>query len=227
MTETAANRAAYAILATVCLFVSGCSAFALPRSAEVRPGPSLSIAAVAATPPGDAASWFFSIYCTSGCNRAMFTPAVSFLYGTAGADGVGRAEYGFGINGVVPYIEAYRRVDGGTGRAFGFGARAGALDESRQGQLYARIDLRRNGDRTTFLNPTWFGHFYRDQWFQAVGTAIGTEEVDGASSSLTLAVTPMLGWARRGRYAPEAERSAFSAFVLLSATVTMHRAAPD
>lgn len=220
------RRATILLAISASMSVSGCTAFALPRPAQVRPGPSLTMSVAAATPPGDAASWFWSVYCSSNCNRAMVAPAAQVMYGLADEDGIGRTEVGGGINGIVPFIEAYRRVDSGAGRALGFGGRIGALPitATSEVQLYARINLKENGARTTFLNPTYFAHFSGRYWVQTAGAVFGMHETD-EQSSITLALTPSVAWSRRSDFAPAEERSAVSAFIVLSASFSLHRPA--
>ena len=153
----------------------------------------------------------------------MLAPVLGVSYGLTDEHGVGVAEFGAGIGGVFPWIEGYLPVNPGDDRVFGFGVRSGIpLGGSIEHQLYARIDLQQRDSITTFLNPTVFHHRDdRGQWFTALSGVYGMRQDEGASS-ITLFVAPTVGWTRRPHAGNPDERSAFGAFVVLSASFAFH-----
>src|SRR5690349_11870341 len=110
------------LLFLACGAASACTSFATERSAEVLPGPSLTLQGSISTPPGDEPSWFWSYDCASGCDRAIggFDAALAF----------GRTQgtpytVGAGVSGLLyPYVEGYIQLGRGAS-PYGVGARLG------------------------------------------------------------------------------------------------------
>ena len=205
-------------------FASGCTAFSLPRPAHVQPGPSVDFSLVAATPPGDAPSWFYSVYCVANCNRAMFAPAMSLMYGATDSAGIGVFEVGAGSGGLHPYIELYRPFNPRSARVAGIGARVGLPLHGMEHQLYARMNLRRSGGRTVFINPSLFHKMdiRRDQSFTVFSAVLGLHE-DESRSATTLSLAPSIGYTRRNEFADPDEQRHLGVFLVLSATYSVHR----
>ena len=142
-------------LAVVVASSAACTSFSTVRSAEVYPGPSVSVQASASMPPGDDAGWFWSFDCAVRCNHPIVGGDVGLAYGWAGSQG-GFA-LALGTSGTHPYIDAYAQI--GTGRSpWGLGARLGPFGNWREHQVYGRYDVRFNDRSRLLLNPALFIH---------------------------------------------------------------------
>jgi hypothetical protein len=120
---------------------TGCTSFATVRSAEVNAGSSFTAQAAIASPPGDAAGWFWNFDCASQCNHAIVSG--DFVYASGRRTGSGHPyTIGAGLSGTFPYAEAYWQLDTSRTRPFGIGGRAGLpISGWAEHQLYARYDV--------------------------------------------------------------------------------------
>lgn len=166
----------------------GCTAFSAVRSAEVVPGRTLDVAMTVATPPGDAAAWFWTYDCATECDRAIPSVDVAFTHGVV-PEGSGRPyEVGAGLSGFYPYVQGYVQLRRGR-RPFGVGGRAAlALSGWGEAALFLRHDVPL-GPRTRLLwVPTLFWHGGNSPngmnpgLFAAVAQGVGLEHWMGSVS---------------------------------------------
>src|SRR5215213_8192329 len=132
---------------------SSCTSFATVRSAEVHPGPSVTLQASISTPPGDGPAWFWSFDCASECDHAIGGFDASLAFGQTGRTPFA---WGAGVSGVHPYVEGYVQIGRGE-RPYGVGARLGVPVTSwNEHQLYGRYDVRLANGQRLLLNPGLF-----------------------------------------------------------------------
>lgn len=192
---------------------AACTSFATVRSAEVPAGPSLTVQASVASPPGDEAAWFWGLDCARDCDRSIPGGDVVLAYGRTPR--AGRAfTLGVGISGwLYPYAEGYLQLGGSARLPVGVGARLGLPAQSwTEHQVYGRVDVPL-GDRMRLLwNPSAFYHVGKSPNGQNPGRFTG--HVQGLGLQLgtgTAVVTPSVavvsGRAEREsygqRYGPE------------------------
>ncbi len=179
-----------------------CSSFATVRSARVTPGSSFTMQAAVASPPGDAAAWFWSLDCTDQCNHAI--PGVDLAF-ASGQRTASRTPFtiGGGLNGFYPYVEGYLQVDTTRARPFGIGVRAGIpISGWMQHQLYARVDLVRTSSVRLLWNPGVVYHTGHSPNGSNAGTFLGLTQAFGAAIGAGSAVfTPSVSmvWGRTER----------------------------
>jgi hypothetical protein len=217
------------LLFLVCGTASACTSFATVRSAEVHPGPSLTLQGSISTPPGDEPAWFWSFECASECNRVIggFDAAVAF----------GRTErtpftVGGGVSGLLyPYVEGYVQIGRGA-NPYGVGTRLGLpVTGWTEHQLYGRYDVRLGNGQRLLLNPALFyhagntpngdnpGHFVA--LVQGVGLLL-----EGERTSVVPALSVVAG--RGEREGDGREISPFtSVFAAASISITWHRRRTD
>ena len=213
-----ARRGRFLVVLLLCLPLAGCPAFALPRPAQIEPGVSVTGSLIAMTPPGDAASWFWSFDCVSNCNHASVAPALFVRAGVGEARP--RGELGLGVGGTSVYVEGYGLLSDPDARAWGLGGRLSLPPQYGASEVFARINLRESEERTLFLNPTYAVHAADGRQFHAFFLAIGTHEEDDGGG-MTLALTPAVSYTRRPDAYGAGEREAWSAFVVLSGSYSV------
>jgi len=218
-----------ACIRPVCLaaVLSGCTSFATLRSADVRPGASFLVQASLAASPGDEAGWFWSIDCASQCNHAISALDLGVSFG-ARSTGAPPMAFGFGLNGLNPYLDAYLQLSTARKLPFGVGARLGLpLDSWSEHQVYGRLDLALGPDVRLLLNPGLFyhtGHSPNDQnpgSFLGLVQGVGIEFSDGP-----IAIIPGLAfvWGRAERTSyGEQIGPAYQAFVTASVGIVFRR----
>jgi hypothetical protein len=182
---------------------AACTTFSTIRSAEVRPGPGLTVQGAMAWSPGDAAGWFWSIECESHCNHAIAAMDFALAFGSTGAMPVA---LGFGLNGTSPYVDGYLQLNKSRGLPFGVGARIGLPFESwNEHQVYGRLDIPLARDARLLYNPGVFYHTGTSPNGQNPGSflgivqAVGMEMGDG-SMTITPGLSLVLGRAERNSY---------------------------
>jgi hypothetical protein len=195
------------------------------RSAEVLPGPSLTLQGSISTPPGDGPAGFWSFDCASECDRAIGGVDAAFAIGQSG-----RTPFtlGAGVSGVqYPYLEGYVQLGRGA-RPYGVGARLGVPVTSWvQHQVYGRYDVRLGDGRRLLLNPGLFyhggnspngenpGHFLA--LVQGVGVLFEGERI-----SVAPALSVVAGRGKRESYGQESGPFT-SIFAAASVSVSWHR----
>jgi hypothetical protein len=220
-------RASSVLLLLVLPLVGGCTSFATIRSAELRPGTSLTAQASITTPPGDVTGWFWSFDCAEACDHPIVGGDLGVTHAWPSKAGGGFA-LGLGTSGVHPYVDGYLQLAQGR-RPFGIGARVGVPVLSwREHQLYARYDVPLGGSTRLLLNPAVLLHEGRSPNGANPGSFVGFVQgigllLEGERVSWTPAVALVGGRARRdsyGRqYGPES-----SVFIAASLGVDFHRA---
>jgi hypothetical protein len=204
---------------------SACTSFGTVRSAEVHPGPALTLQGSISTPPGDGAAWFWSFDCASECDRAIggFDAALAI-----GQTGRTPFAVGAGLNGLeYPYLEGYVQVGSGAS-PYGVGARLGVPVTSWvQHQIYGRYDVRLANGRRLLLNPGLFyhggnspngenpGHFLA--FVQGVGVLL-----EGERTSVVPAVSVVAGRGEREGFGGE-DGPFTSIFAAASVSISWHR----
>ena len=93
------------------ILVTGCTSFTTVRSAEVRPGGRLDASLTLATPPGDAAAWFWAWDCPYRCNRALLSPGLALNHGVRPEAGGLPYELGVGMSGTYPFLQGYVQLE--------------------------------------------------------------------------------------------------------------------
>jgi hypothetical protein len=204
---------------------ASCTSFGAVRSAEVLPGPSLTVQGSISTPPGDGPAWFWSFDCAFDCNRVIGGVDAAFAIGQTG-----RTPFtvGAGVSGLeYPYLEGYVQLGGGA-NPYGVGARVGLpVTGWTQHQVYARYDVRLKNGQRLLLDPALFyhggnspnganpGHFLA--LVQGVGVSFEGERV-----SMVPALSVVAG--RGEREGLDQESGPFtSIFAVASVSVSWHR----
>lgn len=195
---TVARRSA---IVALCASAAGCTSFATVRSAEVSPGPSAVVQGSLASPPGDAAGWFWSLDCAQDCNHPIPGGDASFAYGHAGASRP--FTLGVGLNGVYPYLEGYVQLSRSERYPAGVGARVGIPMLSwHQHQLYARVDVPVARDVTVLWNPGIVYHTGNSPNGENPGRFLGLVQAVGVQAgSGPIRLVPSAGvvWGRASR----------------------------
>jgi hypothetical protein len=208
-------------------FLAGCTSFSTVRSAEVRPGPAMSVQASIASRPGDDAAWFWSLDCPERCDRAIPSVDLTLEHGRRPSSGVAYT-LGLGLSGVHPYAEAYAQLGSSRRLPIGVGARVGNPFASwTQHQLYARVDVALTSRQRLLLNPALFYHSGRSPNGENPGSFLGLVQGVGVEFDMgTVSVRPAaaLVWGRAERtssgqrYGPTTK-----AFGTASLAVSVHR----
>jgi len=213
------------MLFLVCGTASACTSFATVRSAEVHPGPSLTLQGSITTPPGDEPAWFWSFDCAFQCDHAVggFDAALAF-----GQTGRTPFTVGAGVSGLLyPYVEGYVQLRSGA-RPYGVGARLGLPATGwTEHQLYGRYDVRLGKGRRLLLNPGLFYHVGNSPngenpgHFVALVQGVGLL-LEGERTSVVPALSVAAGRGKRESYSQEIGPFN-SVFAVASVNVTFHR----
>ena len=110
--------------AAVPLLLSGCTTFATVRSADPYVGNSVAMQFSWSAPPGDVASWFWSLDCVEKCNHPIVGADLALTRAWRPSRGPRAVALGAGVSGVNPYVDGYVQLAAGR-RPFGLGARLG------------------------------------------------------------------------------------------------------
>lgn len=215
------------LIAAVPSILSGCATFATVRSADSYVGPSTSMQFSWSAPPGDVASWFWSLDCVQECNHPLVGAALGYTYGWRPRHGPRAVALGMGVSGVNPYVDGYVQLAGAP-RAFGVGARTALpVWGWSEHQIYARYDIPVTKGSRVLLNPGVFileggspnganiGSFI--SYVQGVGL-----QIDGEYASWTPAVAVVRGRAQHSGYGQQ-DGPASSVFATASLGMTFHR----
>lgn len=214
-----------ALLAVLAL-LSGCT-LSTVRSAEVYPGLSLNAQASAMSPPGEDAYWFWAYDC-DGCNEWVHGLYAEMTLGNVSADGARGHEFSAGLDGLVPFVGAYRQLGKSERSAYGIGGRVGLpLVSWTTSQVYGRYDrILRPGQRL-LLNPAVLLHWGNSPngenagHFLGLVQGVGMEE-EGEHASFIPAVSVGLLSGKRPSFGDSG--GAFTtAFATASLTVVLHR----
>jgi len=133
-----------------------------------------------ASPPGDAAGWFWSVDCVEGCSRVI--PGGDFAFAPGRVDSPRPFTLGGGVNGVFPYVEGYVQLRRAPRNPAGVGARIGVPILRRwwhEHQLYARVDVPVGSDGVLLWNPGLVLHTGRSPNGENPGTFIGVVQAVG------------------------------------------------
>lgn len=164
--------------------IGGCTSFATVRSAEVRPGPAVTLQAAVAPTVGEAAGWFWAADCVSGCNAPVFGGDLALSYGFRLGDRPQALALGLGTSGMYPFFEGYLQLTGGP-RPLGIGARIATPGLTwKEHQVYVRHDRARGDARRLLLNTGLFIHDGRAP--------------NGSSPGRFVALVQAVGWQTRG-----------------------------
>jgi len=186
------------------LTTTGCTGFAMTRSAVVHPGPQVSAQYSKSTSPGADAGWFWGDECDPCTGDVV---GIDANVGWALRDQTSAVfMLGVGLNGVYPYVEAYRQAATARGRRpFGFGARLGIpFGPWSEHQVYSRIDFPLSPSTTVLWNPGVMLHIRNRPDDQNSGHFIGLLQGFGlqwekGAVSLVPAATYILGRTERTR----------------------------
>lgn len=194
-----------AVLGALLATLEGCTSFVPVRSAEVVPGRRLDVGATLATPPGDAAAWFWAYDCDYRCDRWVPSVDVGFTKGVVPDAGGRPYEWGAGLAGFYPYAHGYVQLRPGP-RPFGIGTRAAiSFAGWYELSLHARQDVPLGRRTRLLLVPAGFLHGGNSPngrnpgTFAAVAQGIGLER-DAGRSSVTPSVLFVLGRVDRSSY---------------------------
>jgi len=185
-------------LLPILLVLVGCTSFANVRSAEVRPGPSQTLQVSFTTPPGEAASWFWSDDCGTQCNRGITAWDLTVAVGRRPTLGP-PFTLGVGVTGILyPYAEAYVQLRQHPRNPFGIGGRLGlGVDGWSQHQLYARFDAPLGPGARLLFNPGVFYQVGNSPNGQNPGSFLGLVGAFGVEmGSGPVALTPGLAFVR-------------------------------
>ena len=205
------------LTAAVPWLLSSCAAFTTVRSAEPYPGLSSGVQLSLSAPPGDVASWFWSLDCVARCNHPIIGEDLGVTYGWRPSGGPRAVAIGAGFSGVSPYVDGYVQLAGGS-RPFGLGARLGLPVASwQEHQVYARYDIPIDSGARVLLNPGVFLHEgtspngANEGQFISFVQGVGLE-IEGDYVSWTPAIAVVAGRARHGGYGEQygPERTIFA-----------------
>jgi hypothetical protein len=207
--------------------LTACTSFSTVRSAEVRPGPSVSVQASIASRPGDDAAWFWSYDCALQCDHSI--PATDLMYEQGWRPSRGLAyTLGVGLSGVHPYAEAYVQFASARRLPIGLGARLGnPFATWTEHQIYGRVDLPITSRQRLLLNPALFYHAGNSPNGENPGSFLGFVqgvgvEFDLGAVSVRPAAAVVWGRAERTsygqRYGPTTK-----AFGTASLALSVHR----
>lgn len=206
----------------LCIAATGCTSFATVRSAVVASGPSVVAQGALASPPGDAAGWFWSADCAQNCSHRVPGGDAGVAYGHTG----GRAPFtlGLGVNGVLPYLEGYVQLRHSDHLPAGVGARVGIpVGGWHQHQVYARVDVPVSRDVVLLWNPGVVYHTGASSNGENPGTFLGLVHAVGFQAGAgPIRLVPSVGvvWGRAERQSygrtigPETQVFGFGAVAL-------------
>lgn len=142
------------LLTTTIALASACTSFSTVRSAEVSPGPSMTLQASISSPPADEAGWFWSMDCDIQCTSPVGGVDLSWAHAFNTGGGKG-STLGLGTSGFYPFVEYYTQLSSSRRRPFGIGARVGipAIGWGEH-RVYGRFDFVGKDTTQRFLwNP--------------------------------------------------------------------------
>jgi len=189
-------------LLTGAIAMLGCTSFSTVRSAVVTPASAFTAQVTVASPPGDAAEWFWSFDCESQCNHAIVGGDLAYAYGK-GTTSRRPFTLGAGLNGTIPYVEGYLQLGTSRGRPFGIRVRAGfPVSGWMEHQLYGRLDfVTRSGVRYLW-NPGVLYHTGRSPNGENPGTFVGLVQgfgVEVQADGYVFTPSAALVWGRTER----------------------------
>lgn len=210
------------------LTLPGCASFGTVRSAEVRPGTSITLQGTVTSPPGDDAGWFWSYDCASRCNHPIPAADIGITFAGATPEETRRPfEFGVGVSGIVyPYLDSYVQLGQGE-RPYGLGARVGIpVSGWSQHQIYGRYDFKRNDGRRFLLNPALFLHTGNSPNGENPGHVLAFVQgigfpFEGERVSFTPALSFVVGRSER-RMGHLPKESSMTLFGVLSLGLTIH-----
>ncbi len=180
----------------------GCASFSTVRSAVVSSGSAFTAQATVASPPGDAAAWFWSFDCEQRCDHAIAGGDLAYAYGR-GATSRRPYTVGAGLNGTFPYVEGYLQLDTSRTRPFGVGVRGGLpVGGWMEHQVYARYDVKMTSGVRLLWNPGVLYHTGHSPNGENPGTFVGVVQGFGAAvGSGARVITPSVAvvWGRTAR----------------------------
>lgn len=181
---------------------SACTSFSTVRSAVVPPGPNLLVQASVASPPGDAAAWFWNYDCAQNCDRIIPSADILLSYGNVDSS---KSNYalGVGVNGLFPYIDGYLQLRSGRS-PLGIGGRLGLPATSwTEHQLYMRVDRQLSEHTTLLWNPGIMYHTGNSPNGENPGRFLGFVQGVGLTfgdADITPSVALVLGRTERSNY---------------------------
>ncbi len=191
-------------LSTLALLISlwGCTSFATPKSASVRPGFDLLVQGSLSAPPGDGPAWFWAGDCATDCDQPIASGEAALAYGWAlgGSRGLSVA---IGANSNQPFAEAFGNLSGGGGSPWGLGARIGVTrDNWHEDRLFARYDRVLNDRTRLLLSPALLRHSGESPNGRLRGHFVAASQSVGLSRGFpshywVLGVTVVVGRGRR------------------------------
>jgi hypothetical protein len=209
---------------------AGCASLGVVRPAEVTPGASVSARVAASTPPGDDASWIWSLFCDGDCNTATLGYEAEFAYGFEARDGRRAFELGAGLSTPVhPYVQGYVQLREGP-RPVGLGARLGVPVWSwHQHQLHLRYQAPLSSGHRLLLNPSLVLHTGTAPNGEHAATFVGFVpavglEIRRGSVAYLPAGALVAGWTEREGAGLRERSSSFTLFPTVSIGVRFDRA---
>jgi hypothetical protein len=185
--------------ATLSTVAASCTSFTTVRSADVRPGPSLTAQVSMTTSPGPVAGWLWSFDCSENCDDSIKGLDVTFMYGRRKSTAAPHA-VGFGLNGTFPFAEGYLQLRDSDRLPFGVGARVGIpFGPGWQNGVYGRLDIPLASNAKLLWNPGLFHNSTSSPnganhgWFVGVVQGVGLELGTG---SITFTPSAALVWGR-------------------------------
>jgi hypothetical protein len=208
---------------------AACTSFATVRSAEVRPGPSLTTQLSVAASPGPVAGWLWSWECVADCDHDIAALDLTFTYGQR-KSGEPPYAFGLGLNGTFPFAEGYLQLRSVERFPFGVGGRVGIpLGPGWENQLYGRLDVPITSDVRLLWNPAVVHNSTSSPNGSNHGSFIGLVQGVGlelGTGSVTVTPSLALVWGRAEYRNPELHGPESRLFGTAALSVTAGRKVP-
>jgi hypothetical protein len=200
------HPAVAAIAGMSAAMIAGCTSFATVRSAEVRPGPSLTTQASVTSPVGPVAGWLWSYDCAADCDHAIPSLDVTLAYGRRREETTPFA-VGIGLNGTSGFAEGYVQLRSTERLPFGIGGRVGLpIGPAWENQVYGRLDIPLGPSARLLWNPSVFHTSITSPNGANNGSFLGLVQGIGleiGSGSVTVTPSVAVVWGRAEYHNPE------------------------
>ena len=221
------NRLALSIVVFSALLAAGCTSFATVRSAEVRPGPSVTAQVASTSLVGPVAGWLWSYDCAADCDHSIQSLDLTLSYGKRGETPF---SIGIGLNGTSGFAEGYFQLRSAERFPFGVGGRLGLpIGPAWENQVYGRLDIPMGSSARLLWNPGVFHTSITSPNGANHGSFIGLVQGIGlelGSGAVTFTPSVAAVWGRAEYNNPEQHGPENRLFGMGALSVTLGRKVP-